>query len=84
MLPDYFRQIFIQIYKYQLKNKYKAKTNENKAINLCTKRVHWIATKEEGLSAEKFATLFIDFYVRLDGPLNTIASDRDVRFNSAF
>lgn len=53
-------------------------------IDSLTKRVRWIATKEEGLTAEVFADLFIEHYVRNRGLPKAIVSDRDPRFTSTF
>lgn len=53
-------------------------------IDGLTKRAHWIAASEKFLTAEKFANLFIDFYIRLHGLPDIIVSDRDVRFTSDF
>jgi hypothetical protein len=51
-------------------------------IDALTKRAHWIATKEDGLTAEKFAKLFVDQYFRLHGLPLEIVTDRDARFIS--
>jgi hypothetical protein len=53
-------------------------------VDSLTKRVRWVATKEEGLTAEAFADLFIEHYVRTRGLPTAIVSDRDPRFTSVF
>jgi hypothetical protein len=53
-------------------------------VDSLTKRVRWIATKEEGLTAESFADLFVEHYVRTRGLPAAIVSDRDPRFISVF
>jgi len=53
-------------------------------IDLLTKRARWIPVKEANLTPEKFATAFIDGYVRSQGLLVSIVSDRDTRFTSGF
>lgn len=49
-----------------------------------TKRVRWFATKEAELTAERFAELFLEHYVRYRGIPESIVSDRDTRFTSEF
>ena len=49
-----------------------------------TKRAHWIATNEKGLTAERFATIFLEAYFRLHGLPDAIVSDRDPRFTGGF
>jgi transposase InsO family protein len=65
-----------------------ASENGNDAIltivDSLTKRVRWVATKEEGLTAEAFADLFVEHYVRTRGLPAAIVSDRDPRFVSTF
>jgi len=53
-------------------------------IDPLTKRARWIPVKEANLTAEKFATAFIDSYVRLRGLPVSIVSDRDTRGTSGF
>jgi len=53
-------------------------------IDPLTKRAWWIPVKEADLTAEKFATAFIDGYVRSWGLPVSIVSDRDTRFTSGF
>jgi len=47
-------------------------------------RVRWIPVKEAELTAEKFATAFIDGYVRSRGLPISIVSDRNTQFTSTF
>jgi hypothetical protein len=49
-----------------------------------TKRVHWIAASETGLTAEHFAQICTDNYIRNRGVPGAIVADRDVRFTSDF
>jgi transposase InsO family protein len=53
-------------------------------IDPLTKRARWIPVTEAKLTAEKFATTFIDGYVRSRGLPVSIVSDRDARFTSNF
>jgi len=53
-------------------------------IDSLTKRAWWIPVKEADLTAEKFATAFIDGYVQSRGLPVSIVSDRDTQFTSAF
>ena len=53
-------------------------------IDGLSKRVRWFAAKEADLTAERFAEMFLDNYVRHRGMPGSIVSDRDVRFTSAF
>jgi len=53
-------------------------------IDPLTKRAWWIPIKEADLTAEKFATAFIDGYERSWGLPVSIVSDRDTRFTSGF
>jgi len=53
-------------------------------IDPLTKRARWIPVKEADLTAEKFATAFIDGYVRSRGLPVSIVSDWDTRFTSGF
>jgi len=53
-------------------------------INPLTKRAHWIPVKEAELTAEKFATVFIDSYVPSRGLPVSIVSDWDTRFTCSF
>jgi len=53
-------------------------------IDPLTKRARWIPVKEAELTAEKFATAFIDGYVRSRGLPVLIISDWDTRFTSSF
>jgi len=53
-------------------------------IDPLMKRARWIPVKEAELTAEKFATVFIDGYVRSQGLPLSIVSDRDTRFTSSF
>jgi hypothetical protein len=53
-------------------------------IDAITKRVRWFATNEAKLSAEKFAQLFLDHYVRAHAIPTAIVTDRDVCFQSTF
>jgi hypothetical protein len=55
-----------------------------KIIDALTKRVRWFGTKDAELSAEIFARLFLDHYVRAHGIPKAIVTDRDVRFQSTF
>ena len=34
---------------------------------LLTKRTHWVATSEKGLTAERFAAIFLNTHFRLHG-----------------
>jgi len=52
--------------------------------NPLTKRAWWIPVKEAYLTAEKFATAFIDCYVRLRGLPELVVSDWDTWFTSGF
>jgi hypothetical protein len=51
-------------------------------INGLTMRAHWVATKEETLTAKKFPELFVEHYFRLHGIPDGIVSNRDARFTS--
>jgi hypothetical protein len=53
-------------------------------IDGLTKRVHWVATREENLTTQKFAELFTEHYLCLHGLPDVIVSDRNVRFTSKF
>jgi len=53
-------------------------------IDPLTKRARWIPVREAELTAENFATAFIDSYVRNRGLPLSIVSDRDTRFTSSF
>jgi len=53
-------------------------------IDPLTKRAWWIPVKEADLTAEKFATAFINGYVWSRGLPVSIVSDRDTRFTSGF
>jgi hypothetical protein len=53
-------------------------------VNSLTKRVHWVATQEKTLIAEKFAEIFVTFYIRLHCLPDIIISNRDTQFNSDF
>jgi len=53
-------------------------------IDPLTKRARWIPVKEAELTAERFATAFIDGYIRSRGLPVSIVSDRDTRFTSTF
>jgi transposase InsO family protein len=53
-------------------------------IDPLTKRARWIPVTEADLTAERFATTFIDSYVRTAGLPLSIVSDRDTRFTSDF
>jgi len=53
-------------------------------IDPLMKQAQWIPVKEADLTAEKFATAFIDDYVRSRGLPVSIVSDRDTRFTSGF
>jgi len=53
-------------------------------IDPLTKRARWIPVKEADLTTEKFATAFIDSYVRLRGLPVSIVTDEDTRFTSGF
>jgi len=53
-------------------------------IDPLTKRAHWIPVKEAKLTAEKFATAFIDGYLRSQGLPVSIVSVQDTRFTSSF
>ena len=53
-------------------------------INVLTMRAHWVAANENGLTAERFATIFFEGYFRLHGLPNVIVSDRDPRFTGGF
>jgi transposase InsO family protein len=53
-------------------------------IDPLTKRARWIPVTEATLTAERFATTFIDSYVRTAGLPLAIVSDRDTRFTSDF
>jgi len=53
-------------------------------IDPLTKRARWIPVKEADLTAEKFATAFINGYVRSRGLPVSIVSDWDTRFTSGF
>jgi hypothetical protein len=53
-------------------------------IDGLTKRAHWVATRKESLTAQKFAKLFTEHYICLHGLPDVIVSDRDVRFTSEF
>ena len=53
-------------------------------VDHLTKRAHFIAAQESGLTAEKFATIFCETYVRLHGVPDTIVSDQDPRFMGDF
>jgi hypothetical protein len=48
------------------------------------KSVHWVAITEKELTAEKFADIFVNFYICLHSLPDIIISDRDSRFNSRF
>ena len=52
-------------------------------IDALTKRAHWVATTEKGLTAEKFAEIFTESFI-LHGLPDVIVSDRDVRFTGDF
>jgi hypothetical protein len=53
-------------------------------IDGLTKRVRWFPTTEADLTAERFAELFLQNYVRHRGIPASIVSDRDTRFVSEF
>ena len=53
-------------------------------IDALTKRAHWVAANEKGLTAERFATIFIKAYFRLHGLPDVIVSDRDPQFTGGF
>jgi len=53
-------------------------------IDPLTKRAQWIPIKKADLNAEKFATAFINGYVRSRGLPVSIVSDWDTRFTSGF
>ena len=53
-------------------------------IDHLTKRTHFWATKERGLTSESFAKIFCNQYVRLHGVPDVIVSDQDVRFLAEF
>jgi len=53
-------------------------------IDPLTKRARWIPVKEAELTAERFATAFIDGYIRSRGLPLSIVFDRDTRFTSSF
>jgi len=53
-------------------------------IHPLTKRAWWIPIKEADLTVEKFATAFIDGYVRSLGLPVSIVSDWDTQFTSGF
>ena len=53
-------------------------------IDALTKRAHWVVTTEKGLTAEKFAEIFTESFIRLHGLPDVIVSDRDVRFTGDF
>lgn len=53
-------------------------------IDGLTKWVHWFARREADLSAEKFASLFIEHHVHAHGIPTLIVSDRNVWFQSDF
>ena len=53
-------------------------------IDHLTKRAHFLPATESGLTAEGFATIFCNFYVRLHGVPDVIVSDQDPRFLSEF
>ena len=49
-----------------------------------TKRAHFIPWKEDGATAQAFATLFVCEYMRLHDVPEEIVSDRDSHFISDF
>jgi hypothetical protein len=53
-------------------------------VDPLTKRAHWIATTEMGLTAESFAEVFMREHVRLHGIPLSIITDRDIRFTADF
>jgi hypothetical protein len=53
-------------------------------VDHLTKRAHFLPATEAGLSADAFAKLFVDFYLRLHGVPDVIVSDQDPRFLSDF
>jgi len=53
-------------------------------IDPLTKRARWIPVKEAELTAEKFATAFIDGYIRLRGLPVSIVSDQNTRYTYSF
>ena len=53
-------------------------------IGALTKRAHWVAACEKKLTAERFASSFLDSYFRLHGLPDAIVSDRDPRFTGDF
>ena len=53
-------------------------------IDHLTKRAHFVAASEDGLTAEEFAHVFLREFVRLHGFPEKIVSDRDGRFISSF
>jgi len=53
-------------------------------IDPLMKRARWIPVKEADLTVKKFATAFIDGYVRSRGLPVSIVSDRDTRLTSGF
>jgi len=53
-------------------------------IDPLTKRARWIPGRKAELTAEKFATAFIDGYVRSQGLPVSIRSDQDTSFTSSF
>ena len=63
-------------------------SNSNDAVaaitDYITKRGYIILIKEEGISVEVFAKLFVRKYIKLYSVLEEIISDRDLRFVSDF
>ena len=53
-------------------------------IGALTKRAHWVTANEKGLTAERFATIFLEAYFRLHGLPDIIFSSRDPRFTGGF
>ena len=49
-----------------------------------TKRAHWVVACEKTLTAERFASIFLDSYFRLHGLPDAIVLDRDPRFTGGF
>jgi hypothetical protein len=49
-----------------------------------SKHVRWVATTEADLTAERFAELFVEHYVRQRGIPVAIVSDRETRFTTKF
>jgi len=53
-------------------------------IDPLPKRARWIPVKETDFTTAKFATVFIDGYIRSQGLPVSIVSDQDTRFTSGF